>query len=226
MLNYLGKQRDVATLAHELGHAIHAYFSSNQPLMNYHAILPVCETASVFCEMLVVDALKKSVASKQEKMVLLATKLEDIFATSHRQNMFSCFEQRIHDKISLSRLSAEELCEIYAQGLTEMFGDSVEISPEYHWEWATIPHMLDVPFYVYSYNFGNLLVLGLYQLYLKEGQPFIPKLKRILSAGSSKSPVQLMADEGIDILSSDFWQGSISYIESILDELHLSIVMD
>tara|TARA_B100001121_G_scaffold298108_1_gene305294 strand:- start:9984 stop:11765 length:1782 start_codon:yes stop_codon:yes gene_type:complete len=226
MLNYLGKQRDVATLAHELGHAIHAYFSSNQPLVNYHAILPVCETASVFCEMLVVDALKKSATSKQEKMVLLATKLEDIFATSHRQNMFSCFEQRIHDKISSSRLSAPELCEIYAQGLKDMFGDSVKIPKEYHWEWATIPHMLDVPFYVYSYNFGNLLVLGLYQLYLDEGQAFIPKLKRILSAGSSKSPVQLMRDEGIDILSSDFWQGSIAYIESILDELQLTISMD
>jgi oligoendopeptidase F len=226
MLNYLGKQRDVATLAHELGHAIHAYFSSNQPLVNYHAILPVCETASVFCEMLVVDALKKSATSKQEKMVLLATKLEDIFATSHRQNMFSCFEQKIHDKMSSSRLSSSELCEIYAQGLKDMFGDSVDIPMEYHWEWATIPHMLDVPFYVYSYNFGNLLVLGLYQLYLHEGQAFIPKLKRILSAGSSKSPVELMRDEGIDILSSDFWQGSISYIESILNELQLTLSMD
>jgi len=140
--------------------------------------------------------------------------------------MFSCFEQQIHDKISISRLSSQELCEIYAQGLKDMFGDSVEIPTEYHWEWATIPHMLDVPFYVYSYNFGNLLVLGLYQLYLDEGQAFIPKLKRILSAGSSKSPVELMGDEGIDILSSDFWQGSISYIESILDELQLTISMD
>ena len=226
MLNYLGKQRDVATLAHELGHAIHAYFSSDQPLINYHAILPVCETASVFCEMLVVDSLKKSATSNREKMVLLATKLEDIFATSHRQNMFSCFEQKIHDKISNSRLSGKELCDLYAQGLSDMFGDAVEIPSEYHWEWATIPHMLDVPFYVYSYNFGNLLVLGLYQLYLDEGEPFIPKLKRILSSGSSKSPVQLMRDEGIDILSTEFWQRSISFIESTLDELQMTVSME
>ena len=84
--------------------------------------------------------------------------------------MFSCFEQKIHDKISNSRLSGKELCDLYAQGLSDMFGDAVEIPSEYHWEWATIPHMLDVPFYVYSYNFGNLLVLGLYQLYLDEGE--------------------------------------------------------
>ncbi len=226
MMNFLGKQRDVATLAHELGHAIHACFSSDQPLMNYHAILPVCETASVFCEMLVVDALKKEAKTKQEKLVLLATKLEDIFATSHRQNMFSRFEQAIHEKISNERLSDDELCDLYAKELETVFGDSVSIPPEYHWEWATIPHMLDVPFYVYSYNFGNLLVLGLYQLYLDEGQSFIPKLKRILSSGSAKPPVQLLADEGIDILSKEFWSKSIAFIDSVLDELTDLIATD
>ena len=219
MLNHLGKQRDVATLAHELGHAIHAYFSSKQTLFNYHAILPICETASVFCEMLVIDELKKRATSPNELMILLTTKLEDVFATSHRQNMFSRFEQVVHKKVMDGRISGAELCEIYRNELAEMFGDSVEITDEYHWEWSSIPHMLDVPFYVYSYNFGNLLVLGLYQLYLDEGESFIPKLKRILMAGSSKPPVQLLADEGIDILSESFWQGSINYISSIIDEL-------
>ncbi len=224
MMNYLGKQRDVATLAHELGHAIHAYFSSGQPLMNYHAILPVCETASVFCEMLVIDELKKRAKTDQEKMILLAAKLEDIFATSHRQNMFSRFEQAVHGKITTERLSDDDLCELYKEELTRMFGDAVEIPEEYHWEWATIPHMLDVPFYVYSYNFGNLLVLGLYQSYLEEGASFIPKLKRILSSGSAVSPVELLAREGIDILSKSFWLKSIAFIESILDELdHLAM---
>jgi len=224
MLNYLGKQRDIATLAHELGHAIHAYFSSKQPLINYHAILPVCETASVFCEMLVVDALKKTAATPDETMVLLATKLEDIFATSHRQHMFSCFEQEIHHQISTHRLSGPEIKAIYAKQLSAMFGDSVDIPLEYHWEWAAIPHMLDVPFYVYSYNFGNLLVLGLYQMYLDEGVAFVPKLKRILSSGSSVSPVDLMANEGIDILSQEFWMRSIRYIDTILDEFESVVV--
>ena len=108
-----------------------------------------------------------------------------------------------------------ELCDIYANELALMFGNAVQIPEEYHWEWATIPHMLDVPFYVYSYNFGNLLVLGLYQLYLDEGEAFVPKLKQILSSGSSKSPVSLFADVGIDILSPD---RSLAFIESILDE--------
>ncbi len=226
MMNYLGKQRDVATLAHELGHAIHAYFSSEQPLMNYHAILPVCETASVFCEMLVVDALKKKAKSNHEKLILLATKLEDIFATSHRQNMFSRFEQAIHSHISNERLSEDELCKMYANELSVVFGDAVDIPQEYHWEWATIPHMLDVPFYVYSYNFGNLLVLGLYQMFLDEGVSFVPKLKRILSSGSEKSPVELLANEGIDILSESFWKKSITFIESVLDELSDTIAAD
>ena len=179
MLNHLGKQRDVATLAHELGHAIHAYFTSEQSLINYHAILPVCETASVFCEMLVIDALKKKAKTKEEKIGLLTTQLEDIFATSHRQNMFSRFEKQIHEKINQQRLSGSELSGLYTNELKLMFGDSVDIPDEYAWEWSPIPHMLDVPFYVYSYNFGNLLVFGLYQLYLDEGVTMIPKLKRI-----------------------------------------------
>ena len=137
MLNHLGKQRDVATLAHELGHAIHAYFSSHQTLFNYHAILPICETASVFCEMLVIDELKKRIA--QEMMILLTTKLEDIFATSHRQNMFSRFEQAIHEKMGSDRLSDNELCDIYESELKIMFGDAVTILKVYRWEWSTIP---------------------------------------------------------------------------------------
>lgn len=219
MLNFLGKQRDVATLAHELGHAIHSYFSSKQSPLNYHAVLPVCETASVFCEMLVLDALKKKTTVASQKIALLSAQLEDIFATSHRQNMFSRFEQVIHEKIGHQRLSGDELSALYANELRIMFGDSVDIPSVYHWEWAAIPHMLDVPFYVYSYNFGNLLVFGLYQMYLDDGVAMIPKLKRILAGGSSMGPVQLFANEGINILEPSFWQRSVQLIESVYDEL-------
>lgn len=218
MLNHLGKPRDVSTMAHELGHAIHAMYSKEQSLINYHAILPICETASVFCEMLVGDALKQTCQTPIEKMVLLSNKLEDMFATSHRQNMFSRFEQRIHAGMLKGRLSSNELCTIYVEELTKMFGDSVQIPDEYRWEWATIPHMLDVPFYVYSYNFGHLLVLGLYQLYLEQGTAFIPKLKRLLQAGASISPVELLASEGIDITTDTFWRKSVSYIDAVVDE--------
>ncbi len=219
MLNYLGKPRDVATVAHELGHAIHAYMSAKQPLMNYHAILPVCETASVFCEMIVMDALKKKATTTQQKMGLLTTKLEDIFATSHRQNMFSRFEQYMHHHMATKRLSSDELCAAYTAELTTMFGDAVRIPESYQWEWATIPHMLDVPFYVYSYNFGNLLVIALYQLYLEQGAAFIPVLKRLLARGSSMSPVAMFAAEGIDILNESFWQKSLDYMANLVTEL-------
>jgi len=219
MLNYLGKPRDVSTMAHELGHAIHDVLASKQTLTNFHPILPLAETASVFSEMLVTDHLKKQLTDKQSKIVMLCEKCEDIFATSHRQNMFSMFEKQSHSSISDKLLSSDELCELYHEQLLSMFGDSVTITPEYHWEWASIPHFLDYPFYVYAYNFGNLLVFALYQMYLEEGQDFVPKLKTLLEAGSFQSPLDITRSIGIDIESADFWQKSIVYIQDMVDEL-------
>ena len=219
MLNYLGKPRDVSTMAHELGHAIHDVLASKQTLTNYHPILPLAETASVFAEMVVTDKLKKELTDDQSKIVLLCEKLEDIFATSHRQNMFSEFEKAAHGKISDTLLSTDELCEIYKKGLKSMFGDAVTITKEYEYEWATIPHFLDYPFYVYAYNFGNLLVLALYQVYLEQGDSFIPKLKEVLSSGSAMSPVEITKLVGVDIASREFWEKSIVYIQSMIDEL-------
>ncbi|MBI59645.1 peptidase M3 [bacterium] len=219
MLNFLGKPRDVSTMAHELGHAIHDVLASKQTLTNYHPILPLAETASVFSEMLVTDILKKRLTDKQSKIVMLSEKLEDIFATSHRQNMFSEFEKASHLKVSDTLLSSQELCDIYNQHLKSMFGDSVAITAEYQWEWATIPHFLDYPFYVYAYNFGNLLVFALYQLYLEEGASFVPQLKTLLAAGSSASPLDITRSIGVDIESEAFWQKSIVYIEEMVNEL-------
>ena len=219
MLNYLGKPRDVSTMAHELGHAIHDVLASKQTLTNYHPILPLAETASVFSEMLVTDVLKKRLTDKQSKIVMLSEKLEDIFATSHRQNMFSEFEKTSHLTVSDKLLSSQQLCSIYKDHLELMFGDSVNITSEYHWEWATIPHFLDYPFYVYAYNFGNLLVFALYQLYLEQGDAFVPDLKKLLAAGSFASPLDITQSIGIDIESEAFWQKSIVYIEDMLNEL-------
>ena len=219
MLNFLGKPRDVSTMAHELGHAIHDVLAAKQSLVNYHPILPLAETASVFSEMVITDKLKKEISDKQSKIVLLSEKLEDIFATSHRQNMFSEFEKKTHGILSEKLCSAPELCDIYYGLLKNVFGSSVTLTKEYSWEWATIPHFLDYPFYVYAYNFGNLLVIALYQKFLEEGSSFIPKLKSILAAGNSCSPLAMTQSIGVDIESADFWQKSIIYIESMLDEL-------
>ena len=200
----MGKPRDVSTIAHEFGHAIHAILSQKQVLSNYHAILPLCETASVFAEMVLLDSMKSKETDRLAKIALLTNQLEDLFATSHRQNMFSTFEIEAHKRITDGLCSAEELCDLYDEKLRHMFGDSVVYTPEYRWEWTTIPHIFDVPFYVYSYNFGNLLVLSLYAQYLEEGKAFVPKLKTFLSAGSSASPKDLTDALGVSITDKAF----------------------
>ena len=219
MVNFLGKPRDVSTLAHELGHAIHDIYCSKQTLFNYHPILPLAETASVFSEMLVTDLLLSTQTDKAVKKQILTEKLEDIFATSHRQNMFSNFERETHEKIGKNRLSTQELCTIYQEQLKLMFQDSVVYPDEYKWEWSAIPHIFEAPFYVYAYNFGNLLVIALYQQYKEEGPSFVPKLKAMLSEGSSCSPREITELAGIDISKPDFWKKSFVYIEGLVTQL-------
>ncbi|RAP34841.1 peptidase M3 [Candidatus Marinamargulisbacteria bacterium SCGC AG-439-L15] len=219
MLNYLGRPRDVSTLAHELGHAIHAMFSSDLPISNYHAILPLCETASVFSEMLLTDHLRAIETDKNAKVSLISETLENLFATSHRQNMFSSFEMAIHEKINAGMVSSSEFCELYRAELKKMFGDAVVCPDSYNWEWSSIPHMVDCPFYVYSYNFGNLLVIALYQTYLEQGDAFVPKIREALSLGSSVSPIAITKALGVDIESKAFWKQSLTFIESLVDEL-------
>jgi oligoendopeptidase F len=219
LLNFTGKLKDVSTMAHELGHAIHAMLSTSQHLFNYHPIMPLAETASVFSEMILTDKFLKEMNDKETKVSLLTSKLEDIFATSHRQNMFSRFELKIHKIISERLMSSDELCEAYREELEEMFGDSVVYSEIYNWEWASIPHLLNVPFYVYAYNFANLLVIALYQQYLDEGDVFVPKFKTFLGSGSSASPSELTKKMGIDINNPDFWRQSMKYIEGMIDQL-------
>jgi len=220
MLNFMGKQRDVSTMAHELGHAIHDMLSAQkQTLTNFHPILPLAETASVFAEMLVTDNLLKTETSTQAKIALLTDKLEDIFATSHRQNMFSKFEMVAHKEIGNRLLDSTELCTLYMAELKKMFGKSLKYPKEYQWEWSTIPHIFESPFYVYAYNFGNLFVMALYQQYLEEGASFIPKYKQLLAMGSSASPIEITKIVGVDITEKKFWQKSIIYIESLLTQL-------
>jgi oligoendopeptidase F len=194
-------------------------YSRQQRLANFHSILPLAETASIFSEMLLTDHFLKQESDTAVKISLLTNKLEDIFASSHRQNMFSRFELQSHDMIGSSLRGSDELCELYAQELKLMFGESVNITPEYHWEWSSIPHIYNVPFYVYAYNFGNLLVLGLYQKYLEDGSGFNANYKRFLSLGSSAKPGEITATVGVDTADPDFWRTSLKYIEGLIDNL-------
>ena len=133
--------------------------------------------------------------------------------------MFTRFEKRIHDTIDKTLMSATDLCNAYDEELHLMFGDSVTYSDEYKWEWSSIPHMIRVPFYVYSYNFANLLVLSLYQQYLEEKTTFVPKFKEFLSMGSSAKPTKIISIVDQDIHDPQFWKKSIVYIESMIDRL-------
>ncbi len=213
LVNFLGKTSDVTTLAHELGHAIHDMLCAKQHLLDYHPVLPLAETASVFAEMLVTEALLQKTHDTRTQIALISDKLEEIFATSHRQNMFSCFEIKAFEAISEELQSSEDLCALYQKGLSEMFGDVVKITPEYHWEWASIPHIFESPFYVYAYNFGNLLVMALYQKYLEEGPSFVPRYKAMLAAGRAASPQDIAALAGLDLSDPEFWQKGIQTIE-------------
>ena len=133
--------------------------------------------------------------------------------------MFSLFEREAHKRIGQDRMSGEDLSALYQERLKKMFQDSVRYSEDYQWEWASIPHIFESPFYVYAYNFGNLLVLSLYQQYLEEGPSFIPKLKKLLSLGSSQSPAEIVSVVGVDIHDPEFWQKGLRYIEQLIDQL-------
>ncbi|HUN21856.1 MAG TPA: M3 family oligoendopeptidase [Anaerolineales bacterium] len=218
LVNYNGKQNDVLTLAHELGHGIHDILAGEQnTILTHQACLPLAETASTFAEMLVTDRLLAT-ANAQERQSILGSKLDDLYATIQRQAFFAIWEQTAHQMIQQGA-SVGELTSAYLDNLREQFGDSVEISEDFKWESIAIPHFVFAPFYVYAYAFGQLLVLSLYQRYKREGSTFVPHYLKILRYGGGASPKQILTEAGVDIDDPNFWQGGFDYIAGLLDEL-------
>lgn len=217
LLNYVNKPRDVSTMAHELGHAVHSMLAESHSIFNFHSALPLAETASVFGEMLLSEKLIKD-ASKDEKIGLLMQKLDETYATIIRQSFFIMFEQDAHALIERGA-TVEELNKLYLQNLRLQFGKIVETPEIFQNEWKYIPHIFHTPFYCYAYAFGNLLVLALYGLYKKQGKEFISKYKRILRYGGSKSPVEILQESGIDITLESFWQEGFDAIKEKVEEL-------
>src|ERR687888_548340 len=205
LLNFNGKSRDVTTMAHEFGHAIHSMAASDKPIMVWEAPLPLAETASVFAEMLLNDTLSKRITSKERKM-LLAEQIDDLYATIMRQAYFTLFEIDAHSTIVEQNATIDEVSELYLNNLNEQFGNSVTISNDFQWEWIYISHFYHTPFYCYAYSFGNLLVVSLYRQFKREGKSFIPEYFKILSAGGSQKPEELLKESGIDISKDAFWQ--------------------
>jgi len=218
LLNYQGRARDVATMAHELGHAIHAMLAAHHSAFTWHSSLPLAETASTFGEMMLTDKLLAEEKDESVRRDLLFKQIDDAYATIMRQSYFALFEKQAHDMIQ-KNASVNDLSAAYMENLKEQFGDSVELSDEFKWEWVSIPHIYHTPFYVYAYAFGQLLVLSLYQQFKAEGEAFKPKYLKILSAGGSEAPAKILSDAGIDIRSAKFWQGGFDVLDKLVSEL-------
>jgi oligoendopeptidase F len=218
LVNFTGEARDVSTLAHELGHAVHAMLAENHSVLTFHSALPLAETASIFGEQLLSDSLLSQERDKKAKVSLLLGQLDDAYATIMRQAFFVQFELEAHHMVAKGATS-DELAETYLTLLREQFGKAVNVGEEFRWEWLAIPHIFASPFYCYSYSFGNLLVLSLFQQYKKEGKAFIPKYLELLAGGGSASPQALLRPLHVDVSSRNFWQGGFTRIHSLVNQL-------
>lgn len=222
LLNFTGEARDIATMAHELGHAVHGMMAAQHSIFTFHSTLPLAETASVFGERILSDALLNQERDKKVKQGLLLNQLDDIYATVLRQAYFVQFEKQAHEMISQGS-TVKELAKAYLAQVRQQFGKGIKVPDEFQWEWLTIPHFFASPFYCYAYSFGNLLVLALYRMYQKEGASFVPKYLDLLRTGGSESPQTILAKVGIDMTSEDFWQSGFDTIHEMVDQLEQTL---
>jgi len=219
LVNFTGNLRDVSTLAHELGHGVHFAMSQGQNLYHYQAPLPFAETASVFGEMLLTRHLLEKETDRDTRIALLCTKLEEIIATTFRQNVLTRFELAAHKRRAEGLLSPEEYGELWLQENAKLFGAEVKMVEAYKWGWSYISHFIHARFYCTSYVIGELLVLALYRLYREQGETFVPLYLELLSRGGSVPPRELLAPFGIDLSTPDFWQQGYAMVGELLEEL-------
>ena len=217
LINYTGKSRDVFTLAHEIGHAVHSIAASDKSILVSDASLPLAETASTYSELLLYDNISNKI-NDDEKKSMLAEKIDDFYATICRQSFFTIFEMDAHKQIADST-TVDELSSTYLRNLKTQFGNSIDVSDDFAVEWSYIPHFFHSPFYCYSYSFGNLLSLSLFQTYKNEGDSFVPTYVDILAAGGSKKPELLLKEHGFDISKTKFWQDGFDYIKNQVNTL-------
>lgn len=219
LMNFTGSMNDVMTLAHELGHGIHAYLARKQNVLQFDWPLTLAETASVFAEMIVFDRLVQTLTSNKEKLALYTSKIESIFATVFRQIAMYQFERRAHThRTTQGELTEDTLNGLWVETQKEMFGDSLTMSKYEQTYWNIIPHIFRTPFYVYAYAFGELLTLALYKLYKEDPGGFAQRYTELLTAGGSAAPHTLLETFGFDLQDAAFWKKGIEEIQSLLTE--------
>jgi oligoendopeptidase F len=219
LLNWTSRRRDVLTLAHELGHGMHAYLARGQGVFHQTTPLTLAETASVFGETVTFGRLLEEVTDPNERLALLASNLEDQIATVFRQVAMNRFEDAMHtERREVGELSVERLGELWAASQAHMLGDSVEITEGYRTWWSYIPHFIATPGYVYAYAYGQLLALSVYAQYEARGSGFVPQYLDMLRAGGSMPPEELGKLVDVDLADPGFWDRGLDIIERRLDE--------
>ncbi len=217
LLNWTGRTRDVLTLAHELGHGVHAYLAREQGIFHQTTPLTLAETASVFGETVTNNRLLSMIDDPAERFSLLSSSLEDSIATVFRQVAMNRFEDRCHNiRRDEGELSVERFGEVWAETQTDVLGPSVEITDGYRNWWSYIPHFMGTPGYVYAYAYGQLLALSVYARYAEEGDAFVPAYLDLLRAGGSRSPEELGQIVQCDLADPGFWDAGLNIVEGQL----------
>jgi oligoendopeptidase F len=219
LLNYQGKPRDVMTLAHELGHGVHQVLAAPNGALMAPTPLTLAETASVFGEMLTFKKLLAGTRDAKERKAMLAAKVEDMINTVVRQIAFYTFERAVHTERKSGELTAERIGELWLDVQRESLGPAIELKPGYETFWVYIPHFIHTPFYVYAYAFGDCLVNSLYAVYEHASDGFTERYLAMLSAGGTKPYAELLAPFGLNARDPKFWQGGLSVIAGLIDEL-------
>ena len=218
LMNYTGRENDVATLAHELGHGVHQYLATNaQGLLNASTPLTTAEMASTFGEMLVFTDLMEREPDPQARLAMLSRKIEDAFATVFRQVAMNRFEDGLHTaRRTEGELTTDRISSIWMETQRAMFQDSVNLRDDYQIWWSYVHHFLQVPGYVYAYAFGELLVLALFRIYQDRGADFVPAYLEVLAAGGSDWPDQILARVGVDLTDLNFWNEGLNILRDMV----------
>jgi oligoendopeptidase F len=219
LVNYLGTPRDVITLAHELGHGVHQVLAAPNGALMAPTPFTLAETASVFGEMLTFKRLLANTTEKSQRKALLAAKVEDMINTVVRQIAFYTFERKVHTERRNGGLTADRLGEIWLEVQAESLGPAIELKAGYETFWTYIPHFIHSPFYVYAYAFGDCLVNSLYAVYENAEAGFAERYLDMLAAGGTKHHAELLEPFGLDAREPAFWDGGLSVIEGLIEEL-------